>query len=411
MDMQPINRPEQTMPGFREFVALIAALMALNALAIDAMLPALPDIGAALGVARENDRQLVVSIYMLGLGIGQLFYGPLSDRYGRRAVLLPGICAYVLFSIVVSLSGSFDLLLVGRFLQGIASAATRVLAVSIVRDRYSGRAMARVSSLALMTFLLVPILAPSIGQAILLVAPWRWIFGVLTIYGLVVLAWAGLRLPETLHPEYRRPIDLRAIGAGFRTTLTDRQSIGYTLVGGLLSGAIIGYISSVQQIFADTLHAPRIFPIVFAIGAAGMAIASLVNARIVERLGMRRVTHAAVIALVLVNLVHLAIATSGRETVASFAMLQAASMFCIGISVANVSAMAIEPLARIAGTAASMQGFVSIVLGSALGGLIAHRFDGTTVPIILGFVTLGVASVVAILWTERGRLFQAHQEG
>lgn len=405
MKMQPIARPAPEKPGFREFVALVAALMAMNALAIDTMLPALPAMGRTLGVVQENDRQLVVTFYVFGLGLGQIFYGPISDRFGRRAVLIPGICAYVLFSVIVSLAGSFELLLAGRTLQGLASASTRVLAVSIVRDRYSGRTMARVTSLAFMTFLLVPIIAPSVGQAILLVAPWRWIFGMLTLFGLIVLVWAGLRLPETLHSEYRRPIDLGAIAGAFRIALTTRLSIGYTIVVGLLSGIVLAYISSVQQIFAEVLGAPRQFTLVFALAAGGMALASLINARIVERLGTRRVSHAAVIALVLVNLVHLGIAASGHETVMNFALLQTATLFCIAISTANFSAIAMEPLAAIAGTAASAQGFLSTVLGTFLGWLIARQFNGSVVPIIAGFVALGIASLVLILITERGRLF------
>ncbi|MBV9841370.1 MAG: multidrug effflux MFS transporter [Sphingomonadaceae bacterium] len=402
------TQPGRSGPGFREFVLLIAGLMAMNALSIDSMLPAFPQIGHALHVLRENDLQLIVIIYMLGFGIAQLGYGPLSDRFGRKPVLTAGILLYVAFSVIVSLSRSFPLLLAGRFCQGVASASTRVLAISIVRDCYSGRTMARVMSLTFMVFLAVPILAPSVGQFVLLFAGWRWIFYVLTIFGSVVLVWTGLRLPETLHPEYRRAIDLRDIASAFRLALTQRQAIGYTLISMLLNGGLMAYVSSVQQIFTDTFHAERIFPIAFALAAVGMAIGSLVNARIVEAWGMRRISHSAIIGFAVVGFVHLAIALSGRESLPLFVAMQAMQMFLLALATSNVSALAMEPLAAIAGTAASLQGFVTTVGGALIGLAIAQQFDGTAVPTVASYGVLGLGGLAVAYLVERGRLFQAH---
>lgn len=234
-------------PGFAEFVCLIAVMMALNALAIDAMLPALPHIGEDLGVTNENSRQWVITAYLLGFGGAQLFYGPLSDRYGRRPVLFAGIGVYVAFSVLAAFAHSFDLLILSRVGMGVGAAATRVLAVSIVRDRYVGRTMARVMSLSFLVFLGVPIIAPAVGQMIMLVAPWPWIFGVFALSGGAFLIWAGLRLPETLHPEDRMPINLGRIAGAFRFALTHRQGMGYTLAMTVISGALFGFINSSQD--------------------------------------------------------------------------------------------------------------------------------------------------------------------
>jgi len=247
-------------PGFAEFVCLIAVMMALNALAIDAMLPALPHIGQDLGVTNENSRQWIITAYLLGFGGAQLFYGPLSDRYGRRPVLFAGIGVYVAFSVLAAFAHSFDLLILSRVGMGVGAAATRVLAVSIVRDRYVGRTMARVMSLSFLVFLGVPIIAPAVGQMIMLVAPWPWIFGVFALSGGAFLIWAGLRLPETLHPEDRMPINLGRIAGAFRFALTHRQGMGYTLAMTVISGALFGFINSSQQIFFDVFKAPGLDP-------------------------------------------------------------------------------------------------------------------------------------------------------
>ncbi len=399
----PAERPPL---GFREFVGLVALMMALNALAIDSMLPALPQIGAALHVARENDRQWIITAYVLGFGVAQLVHGPLSDRYGRRPVLLGAIALYILFSLVTCIAASFPLMLAGRVLQGVAAAATRVVIVSVVRDCYAGRTMARVMSLAFMVFLAVPVLAPSIGQAILIVASWRWIFGMLTIAGVIGFVWVALRLPETLHPEYRRPISLRALGEAFHAALTIRQAIGYTLVQMVIGAALYAFLNSVQQIMAEVFHAGSAFPLVFAGMGAGMAVAALINARIVERLGTRRVSHSALCGFIACTCVHLALTLAARDTLAVFATLQIAAMFCFGLAMSNFGAMAMEPLGAYAGTGSSVQGFLTTVTGALIGFAISQRFDGTTLPVVAGFAACGLVGLAIVLVTERGRLFQ-----
>ena len=394
-------------PGFPEFVALIAMMMALNALAIDAMLPALPAIGDALGVASENGRQWVITAYLLGFGVAQILYGPLADRFGRKPVLMIGLALYIVFSLLAAFSPTFELLIAARVGTGIGAAALRVLAVSIVRDRYSGRTMARVMSLSFLVFLGVPILAPALGQLILTVAPWQWVFGVLAVGGTAFAIWAAIRLPETLHPEDRMPIQAGRIASAFRAALTNRRSIGYTLAITAISGALFGFINSSQQIFFDVFHAPGLFTVLFGAVASGIAVASLLNARLVERLGSRLISHTALLGFILMSAIHAAVAVSGHETIWTFAVLQALTMFCFGFIAGNFGSMAMEPMGHIAGTASSAQGFISTTGGATLGFVIGQQFNGSTVPMTTGFVLLGLTALVSVLFAERGQLFRA----
>jgi DHA1 family bicyclomycin/chloramphenicol resistance-like MFS transporter len=400
-------------PGmsFRQFVALIAAIMAVNALAVDTMLPALPQIGDSIGIPTENARQWVVTAYLLGFGVAQIVYGPLADHFGRKPVLLAGLAAYTIFSLAAGLSISFDMMLIARVLQGIAAASSRVLVISIVRDCYSGRKMARVMSLAFIVFLAVPILAPSIGQVIMLVLPWRAIFVGLALFGALVFVWAALRLPETLHGEDRVATSVASIAHAFRLTLSSRIAVGYMLGQTLMYGALVGFINSAEQVFVDVFEAPRLFTTIFALAASFMGLSSLLNARIVGRFGTRVISHTALIGYILVSALHATVAISGHETLWSFALLQSCMMFCFGLVGPNFGSMAMEPLGHVAGTASSVQGFVSTVGGALVGFYIGQHFDGTVIPLTLGFILCSAAALVVVLVTERGRLFQPTASG
>ena len=395
--------------GFRQFVALIAALMAVNALAIDSMLPALAIMGDALAIPTDNERQWIITAYLLGFGATQIVYGPLADRYGRKPVLLAGLAIFVVFSVAAAFATTFPMLILARVLQGVGSAATRVLTVSIVRDSYSGRKMARVMSLSFIVFLAIPIIAPSLGQAILLVAPWPWIFGVLAIFGSVVAFWAALKLPETLHPEDRTPIRVGTIINAFRLALTTRMAVGYMAAMGIAFGGLFGFINSSQQIFVDVFDQEHLFPAIFALIAFFMAMSSFLNAAIVEKLGMRFVSHAALLAYIGFAALHAAVAYSGLETLWTFTILQGCMMFCFGLVGPNFGSMAMEPLGHIAGTASSVQGFFTTICGALLGFLIGQSFDGTVMPLTLGFLCCGIAALIVVLVTERGRLFRPSQ--
>ena len=395
--------------GFLEFVLLIAAMMALGALGIDSMLPNLPAIGEALGVTDENRRQLIITLYLLGFGGAQVIYGPLADRYGRKPVLLVGLGLYTGFSLIAAFARSFELLLVARVLQGIGAAATRAIPVSIVRDRFAGRDMARVMSLTSMVFMGAPILAPTLGQAVLVLASWPYLFALLAMFGGGVLIWSLLRLRETLHPEDRLPIIPRRILASFAAAASDRTAISYTVAQTLLFGGVLGFINSAQQVFADTFHAANVFPLVFAIAASFIAVASLLNARLVGRLGMRWLSHAALIGFIAIAAAHLLVVLNGGETLVVFAAFQAATMFTFGLTSGNFGAMAMEPMGHIAGVASAFQGFVTMVGASLIGFLIGQNFNGSVIPVELGYLVCGAASLIAVLFAEHGRLFRPHQ--
>ena len=391
--------------GFVEFVALTAALMSLTALGIDSMIPALPAIGAALDVHTENTRQFVVTAFVAGFGVAQLVHGPLADRFGRRRLLIVALSLYVVANVLCAVSGSFALLLAARAFGGATVAACRTAVVAIVRDCYSGRAMARVMSIAFMVFMIVPVLAPAFGTLVLQFGDWRAIFWTIAAVTLAVLTWFAVRLPETLHPEDRHPLSLARIAGGWRVTLTDRWSLGYTLAAGVMLGALYGYLNSVQQIMADVFARPELLALIFATTSILMAVANLMNARLVMRLGTRLISHGAVIGLIVTSGLHLGFTLAGTETLPLFAVLQAITMACFGLASSNFSAMAMENMGHIAGTASSVQGFLAVAIGAALGVVIGQAFDGTTAPLAAGFVGCGLVALGIVLVTERGRLF------
>ena len=392
--------------GFVEFVALVASLMSLTALGIDSMLPALPAIGETLDVASANTRQFVVTAFVIGFGVAQLVHGPLADRFGRRTVLLWALGAYVVANMACAIAGSFTLLLVARVTGGAMIAAARVATIALVRDCYHGRAMARVMSIAFMVFMIVPILAPSFGWLVLRFGDWRLIFWVIAALSGAVMVWFYIRMPETLAAENVLPITPARILSDWRITLGDRQSLGYMLASTALMGALYGYLNSIQQIMADVFAREPLLPVIFAASSVTMAVANLLNSRIVMRLGTRLISHGALSVLILVSLVHLFAIEIGFETLVSFAIFQALTLGCFGLATSNFSAMAMENMGRIAGTASSVQGFLSVTVGAVIGAVIGQAFDGTTVPLVAGFLIAGIAALVAILVTERGRLFR-----
>lgn len=407
--MPPVEPSPRDAPAspirFGEFVALIAALMATGALGIDTMLPALPDIGRDLSAA-ARDLPLVIAIYSGGFGVAQLVHGPLSDRFGRRPVLIGSLAGYVLMNLLCAVAGSFDLLLLARVCAGLSIAATRVVTIALIRDCYSGRAMARVSSLAVMTFMVFPIIAPSIGQAILAFGSWRLIFRLVAAASAVIAAWFVLRMPETLPPERRVPLEWRRLAANWRFTLNDRQSLGYSAAVIGLQGALFGYITSVQPIVAEVFHQPRRLGIVFAGCAGMMLLGNLLNARIVMWLGMRRISHWAMALLIAAAATSLTVQQAGLETLPLFVVLQAVTMMGFGLAASNCSAMAMEHMGAIAGTASSLQGFAVTTGGALIGALIGRAFDGTTTPLHLGFLAAGIVALALAAIVERGRLFR-----
>lgn len=395
-----------------EFIVLISVVMMLVAFGIDAMLPALPDIGRSLGVAEENDRPFVISAFLAGFSVSLLFVGTLSDRYGRRLLLLLSLFGFLLASLACTLAQTFPQLLVARLVQGMMAAGGQVVIRSVVRDRFEGRDMAQVMSLASMIFMAAPILAPAMGQLVLEIGPWRWIFGVLAIMGLLVWLWVLARLPETLSAVDRIAIGRDTLIASARKVVTDRMSLGYSLAMAFISCALFGFLLSVQQIFEITFERPELLPTGFAIMASGMAVASLLNAAIVKRFGMRLIGHAALFFFTGVAAIHALIAFTGHESLVSFIILQCVMMMGFSLMVGNFSAMAMENMGSVAGMANSLQGTLSNLVGLVAGTLIGQAFDGTTLPLYAGFFVCGVVALVVVYLTEHGRFFTArHAQG
>lgn len=391
-------------PGPREFVALMALLISLVALSIDAMLPALPQIGTDLGVAERNHYQLVISVLFLGMAIGQLLYGPVSDSTGRKPAIYAGLAVFLLGCVLSVFATSFAVMLAGRFLQGLGAAGPRIVVVALVRDQHAGRAMARIMSFVMAVFILVPALAPALGQAILALAHWRAIFASFLALAVIAFAWFALRQPETLPRERRRPLRLGSIAAAVVETCRNRRAFGYTLAVGLIFGAFVGYLTSAQQVFQDHYGVGELFPAYFAVLALSIGGASLVNGRLVMRFGMRTLSRLALWGASGLAAVFLAVtvAAAGHPPFWAFMTFFVAAFFCIGILFGNFNALAMEPMGHIAGVAAAVIGSLATVISLALGTVIGQAYDGTVLPLVLGFAAVGPAALAVQWWTERG---------
>ncbi|MBX3529806.1 MAG: multidrug effflux MFS transporter [Rhizobiaceae bacterium] len=390
-----------------EFIAIVAALMAVNALAIDVMLPGLQQIGASLGVEDENTRQYVISAYIAGMGVATLFFGPLSDRFGRKPPLLVGLAIYVVASFAAAATESFTVMLILRFVQGFGAASTRVIAVSTIRDAFGGRAMAEVMSLVFVVFMIVPIIAPSIGQLIMLAYDWHYIFIMMGTLTVLITIWTWLRLPETLHEEYRRPFTAGSIASAFAIVLTVRRSIWYTLAQTIMFGAMFGFINQAQQIYQGIYQVGALFPVFFAVVAGFMAISSFLNSRMVGRFGMRRLSHTALLSFITVNAVALALSWfAGPLPLWLFTLLFGMAMVQMPWIGSNFNSMAMEPVGHVAGSASSVQGFIQTIGAGLVGALIGQAFDGTTTPLAAGYFFTSVLGLVCVLVAEKGVLFR-----
>lgn len=387
------------------FVALLASLMAMNALATDIMLPAFPDIGSALDT-EITDVQSVITAYMMGFALSQLFTGFLSDRYGRRNVLLIGVLIYTAASFFTATASDFSHLLAARFVQGLGSGAPRVIATASVRDCYDGRRMARVMSLTMTVFMAAPVLAPAIGQAILLVSSWRWVMGSIAIYGIATLIICWRVFPETLAVEDRRAISVNAVWTAVRSVALSRQTVGYTLAAGTFFGALFGFIGQAQQVMVEIYGLGVWFPLAFAAMALMLSASSFINSRLVERFGMRILSHTAVVTFCVTTLLMFVLARLGLLGFWAFVLIHGFNMLIVGLVFSNFNALAMEPQGRIAGVASSFTGAVTVALGAGIGFLIGRQFDGTVAPLAAGFAICGLSTLLIILITERGRLFR-----
>ena len=389
-------------PG--EFVPLIALLMSLVALAIDAMLPALPAIGHDLGVARPNDVQYVITSLFLGLGLGQMLFGPLSDRIGRKPAIHAGLVLFMAGCLVSVFAPTFEVMIAGRVLQGIGVAGPRIVTMALVRDQYQGRQMARLMSFAMAVFILVPTVAPALGQGILWLGGWRAIFATFFAAAVVAFAWFAIRQPETLPPARRRPFSPRVIGGGVLEILRIRAALGYTLATGFVFAPFVAYLSSAQQIFQEAYGTGALFPVYFGVLALAIGGASLANGRLVMKHGMRPLSKAAAASITVISAIAWAgaFAFGGLPPFWLFMAYLLLVFLFIGLLFGNLNALAMEPLGHVAGVGAAVVASLSTFISVPLGALVGQSFDGTMYAQIGAFAVFGAGTFAAMRWAEGG---------
>jgi len=382
------------------------------ALSIDMVLPSLPAIGASLGVARANDNQLVVSLLFLGFGVGQFFYGPFSDTAGRKPAAFLGLIVFTAGCSLALLSQTFPMMLAGRVLQGIGVAGPRTITIALIRDRFEGREMARVMSLVTAVFILVPIIAPALGQALLGMFGWRAVFVVYLVMGLITSIWFGLRQEETLPPSRRIPFSLGRLASAVRQVVTSRVAVGYTIAAGFVFGAFLGYLTSAQQILQEQYALGSWFVAYFAVLAVAIGGASLANAKLVLRYGMRPLSQWALWGILAVSVVFSGVSAlaSGHPPLLLLMAYLMTSFFGIGLLFGNLTTLAMQPLGAIAGTGSAMVGATSMLLSMTLGTTIGQMYDGTVLPLVAGFAVLSLCSIVAAWWAEAGSAPEATGE-
>ena len=397
----PRSVPE---PSFVEFVLVVALMMGLVSLSIDNLLPAFESIRSYFGIADANRMQLIVTAYMAGFGIMQLVWGPVSDMIGRRKVLMIGLAIYTAGTIMAIFAPNFETLLIARAVQGMGGAAARVLSIAIIRDRYSGRDMARVMSLTLMIFIVVPVIAPATGSAFLILGSWHYIF--MSMLGLVlaVVIWFGLRMPETLRPEYRRQLSIPMVAYGIGRVVNNRASLTNMLAMGLAMGCVMTYVGSAQQIFeTDIYKLGPLFPLAFAAIAVCMGVASFTNSRLVQRLGMHKLSRAGMLGFTVMAAILLfqAYLFDGRPPLLLFGATMGIAHFLLSLTLPNFNALAMEPVGDVAGTASSFIGCVTTIMGAVIGGVVGQAYNGTIFPLACGYLGLASLCLLVLLWSGK----------
>lgn len=404
------NNTSSSGMGSKEFTILVATLMSITAISIDALLPALGVIGKELGAVTANQPQLLISMLFLGLAMGQLICGPLSDALGRRPILFGGFALYLVGTVVCYQADSLEVLMLGRFIQGLGVAGPYISAISLVRDLYHGAQMARIMSLVMMIFVLVPAIAPTLGQAIMFVDDWRGIFELYLVYAVILIVWIGLRLKETLPKPNRIPFSTRGFIDGFKEVVTNRITASYTICLGLFFGSFIGYLNSSQQIFQVQFNTGNLFALYFGLLALVLGFSSLINSRIVEKHGAKYIAFRAICLVVIASIVFFAMHAFVTISLWMFLVYASVLFFCFGLLFGNVNSLAMEPMGHVAGIASAVIGSVSSIMSMSIGTVIGQMYNNTLMPISGGFVIMGSLAICIMYWAEKGRIEEVIEE-
>lgn len=406
--MATTANPLDSLPlGRRELIVLLALLMSINALGIDAMLPALDEIAVDLGAGAGNDRQLIIAVYTIMMGIGCLVPGSYADRYGRRPIVLLSLAAFSILSLAAAMLTDFTGMIWLRAITGLLGAALMVVPMAIVRDLFEGDAMARLMSTIAAVFISVPVFAPSIGQAILLVGDWRLIFVALAVVGAATGCWVYFRLPETLAPESRQEVNLPVIARNMTMALFNRQAIGYVLGSMFVMGGVFGYVNSGQQLYQEAFGvSDATFPVLFGATAAMMSFTNIVNSRIVMRFGARRVSHVGVLLFMGISAVQVWSSYVHPGAIEWFVPLMSANLALLGFLGANFGSIAMQPFANIAGSASSVQTFFRMFGAALVGMVIGQQYDGTAIPFAWALLICSASALLLVLYSEKGKLFR-----
>ncbi|MEW4925389.1 multidrug effflux MFS transporter [Algibacter sp. 2305UL17-15] len=385
-----------------EFVALMASLMSIVALSIDALLPALPEIGNHLGVINTHDNQKLITMIFLGLGFGQLIFGPLSDSFGRKPIVYFGFALFIIASIVCVNTKSFEVMIVGRVLQGVGLSSPRSIALSMIRDSYSGNYMAKVVSIVVMFFILVPVVAPTLGQVLIDIFDWQSIFYFNLIIGIFIMIWFWKRQKETLPVEKRIKFSSHLFIDGTKEFFKYKEAVAFTFVSGFITGSFMVYLSTSQQIFQEQYNLAELFPYIFASLAISVGLATFLNSRLVVKYGMHRIAYLAAIAYTVISVLYVILFSSGNNpSVYILLLFFALQFFAVGFLFGNLRAIAMQPLGHIAGIGAAINGSISTVMAVPIANYIGSFVSDSVLPLFIGFSIFGVLSLLVFIVLKR----------
>jgi len=393
---------KQTVKPNFEFVALMAALMSITALTIDAILPALSYIGISVHSLSSTENQQLITMIFLGLGVGQLFFGPLSDSYGRKPMVYVGFLIFFLASLVCIFATSMLWMIFGRILQGIGLSAARTISISMIRDTYEGDYMAKVMSFVTAFFILIPVIAPALGKMVLDLWSWQAIFYMQILCSLLVVLWFWRRQPETLKPRYKIPFSKHSFIAGFLALIQFKKTLAFTIITGLITGSFLVYLSAAQQVFEEQYAMANEFPYIFAGLAISIGLATFLNGTLVLRLGMRKLAFSALCVFFSTSLLHVLLFwNTANPRVSVLVLFLSVQFFSLGFLFGNLRSLALEPIGHIAGIGAAITGFVSTIIAIPIASFVGSFVNHTVLPLFAGLAVCGFISLWIFILIKR----------